>query len=104
MLSLPAAGWTLTSKGYRFKAATTTDPIQRITVKADSVRVRGRGAGFGYTLNEPSQGSVAVRLRLGTGSTWCANSPAKVGGTNDVVGKFVGQTKAPAPGVCPAVP
>ena len=103
-LTLPAAGWTLTSKGYRFKAPITTDPIQRITVKADSVRVRGRGASFGYTLNEPSQGSVAVRLRLGTGTTWCTNAPAKVGGTNDVTGKFVGQTKAPAPAVCPAVP
>jgi hypothetical protein len=41
---------------------------------------------------------------LGTGTTWCTNSPAKVGGTNDVTGKFVGTTKAPAPGVCPAVP
>jgi hypothetical protein len=103
-LPLPAAGWTLTSKGYRFKAAATTDPIQRVTIKADSIRVRGRGASFTYTLNEPSQTSIAVRLRLGSGTTWCANSPAKVGGTNDVTGKFVGQTKAPAPGVCPAEP
>jgi hypothetical protein len=55
-VTLPAAGWTLTSKGYRFKAALTADPIQRITVKADSVRVRKPMASA--QLNEPSQGST----------------------------------------------
>jgi hypothetical protein len=103
-LSLPASGWTINAKGYRFKAPASTDPIQRVTVKNDSVRVRGGRAGFTYTLDEPSQGRVAVRLRLGTGTTWCAEAPAKTGTTYDVPGKFVGASKAPAPAVCPAVP
>jgi DNA-binding beta-propeller fold protein YncE len=103
-LTLPASGWTANAKGYKFRAASSTDPIQRVTVRSDVVRMRGGRAGFAYTLDEPSQGSVAVRLTLGAGTTWCANAPAKAGTNYDVVGKFVGQPKTPAPGACPAVP
>jgi hypothetical protein len=102
---LPVGNWLPVSvKGYRFKAASSTDPIQRIVVKGDSIRIRGGKANFGYTLDEPAQGSVAVRLRLGAGATWCASSPAKIGGSYDVPGQFVGQTKSPAPVVCPPLP
>jgi DNA-binding beta-propeller fold protein YncE len=104
-VSLPAVGWTLTSKGYRFRAPATTDPIQRVTVVNDSVRLRGGKTSWTYTLDETAQGSVALRLRLGTGTTWCTDSPAKSpASSNDVPGKFVGQVKTPAPAVCPATP
>lgn len=102
---LPAVGWTLNSKGYRFRAPATTDPIQRVTVKNDSVRVRGGKASWTYTLDETSQGSVALRLQLGTGTTWCADSPPKSpAASNDVLGKFIGVVKAPPPSVCPPIP
>jgi hypothetical protein len=45
-----------------------------------------------------------VRVRLGSGTTWCANAPAKSGTNYDVPGKFVGQPKAAAPLICPVVP
>ena len=104
VVTLPASGWTANSKGYRYRAGLTTDAIQRVTVRNDTVRIRGGRDNFIYTLNEPSQGSVAVRLKLGQATAWCANAPAKAGSNYDVIGKFVGQPKAPAPGVCPAVP
>jgi hypothetical protein len=82
-------------------------------------RVLGRGAGgqglkggtgaFSYTLDEPAQGSVGVRLLLGPGG-WCAEAPAKTSGTslstarNDTVDKFVAEPKSPAPATCPGLP
>jgi DNA-binding beta-propeller fold protein YncE len=102
---LPAAGWTFNSKGYRFRAPSTTDPIQRVTVKNDNLRLRGGKTSWTYTLDEESQVSIAVRLRLGTGTTWCANSPAKAPAASyDLPGKFIGLSKAAAPLVCPSVP
>jgi DNA-binding beta-propeller fold protein YncE len=102
---LPAAGWTLNSKGYRFRAPDATYAIQRVTVKNDNVRVRGGKTPWTYTLDETSQGSIAVRLQLGTGTTWCADSPPKSPAeSNDVLGKFIGLVKAPPPSVCPALP
>ncbi|HEV7731693.1 MAG TPA: hypothetical protein VGR62_06000 [Candidatus Binatia bacterium] len=106
---LPASGWSAYDsasppKGYRYKGADSSAAITRITLKADQVKVRGGKSNWGYTLNEPSQGRVAVRLRFGTGSIWCAAAPAKSGGNNDTVDKFQAQPKTPAPVSCPAAP
>src|SRR5262249_61335984 len=63
-----------------------------------------------YTLNEPRQGSVAVRLRLGDMDGWCADAPALAQGKPPSTAKsdrpdlFKSQRNAPAPAVCPAVP
>src|SRR6185369_11313051 len=54
-VNLPAAGWLLSGKGYRFRAPLKTDPVQRVTVKGDSLRVRGGHASWAYTLDEASQ-------------------------------------------------
>ena len=68
------------------------------------------GAGWGFTLDEPSQGRIAVRLTLGSGRPWCAEAPAKASGhppstaANDRAGRFVAQPGTPAPLACPAVP
>jgi len=111
-VTLPFGGWTAydsapTPKGYRYKSPNPTDPITRVTVKPNQLRIRGGKSGWTYTLDEASQGSVAVRLTMGTGFRWCANSPAKSSGNpanNDRVDKFSGERRAPAPGTCPAVP
>ncbi len=102
--SWSALGSVTNPQGYRFKTTAPSAPIQSVQVKRDRIKVSGGGATWGYTLNEPSQGIVAVRLMLGTGITWCAetgrppNSP-KV----DVVDRYsAGHT--PAPATCPAVP
>jgi hypothetical protein len=66
--------------------------------------VKGGKAGWGYTLDQPSQGTVAVRLTLGADRPWCAAAPAKGGPANDTVGRFVAQRNTPPPASCPPVP
>ena len=90
--------------GYRYKGADSSAAITRVTVKGDLIKVRGGKSNWAYTLNEPSQGKVAVRLRLGTSATWCADVLGKPGSNNDVVDRFTGQPKMPPPVACPAVP
>jgi hypothetical protein len=59
---------------------------------------------WSYTLNEPSQGRIAVQLKLGSATPWCTDAPAKPSdsGKNDHVDKFTAQPKTPAPVSLPA--
>ena len=98
--TLPAAGWSVigaanSPKGYRFTAS--SGPIQRVTLKNHRLVIRGGRGALGYTLNEPAQGSVTLRLRLGSGNIWCtvANAP-KI----DRAGRFKVKNAAP-PLACP---
>ena len=91
--------------GFRFRTADASAPVRSVSVQKDRVKVGGRGAGWTYTLDEASQGSIALRLTLGNGATWCAESgrapyPARI----DTVDRFVGAPKTPPPAVCPALP
>jgi hypothetical protein len=88
-------------KGYRYRGSS-TDAVRKVVVKADQLTVTARGAGFGYSLDEPSQGAIAVRVTAGGVTTWCGLSMPRPG--LDVQDKFTGITDAPAPAVCPAVP
>jgi hypothetical protein len=102
--TLPADGWRpigsgATPKGYRFTSA--SGPIQRVTVKAHRIAVRGGSAAFPYTLDEPFQGSVAVRLRLGQDVTWCAESRPPYFPKPDHPGKFAARPNTPPPAACP---
>ncbi len=106
---LPAAGaesgWSpLGASGWRFRSRNPGDAITNVTVRADSISVKGGKAGWGYTLDERSQGTVAVRLKLGADRPWCAAAPAKAGPANDTVGRFVAQKNTPPPASCPPVP
>jgi hypothetical protein len=112
VVSLPASFWEAsTSAGggprYRFRGV---DAIKKVDVKDNRITIRGGKSRWNYTLDEPSQGSIAVRLLLGTTPGWCANAPAKASGVppstarNDRVDKFTGQKNTPPPGACPAVP
>lgn len=114
---LPASGWTAiddsqTPRGYKFKSASSTDPITRVVLRGNLVRIRGGKANWGYTLTQAQapQGRIAVRFQAGTGVTWCADTPAKTSGnppstaSNDRVDKFSGARHAPPPVSCPAVP
>jgi YVTN family beta-propeller protein len=109
---LDAHGWTLLGsptapKGYRFRGKDIGDSvIKSATVTADSIKVKGFSL---YSLDEPAQGRIAVRISSGLAS-WCADAPAKTSGNppstakNDRPGKFTGQPKTPAPIACPAPP
>src|SRR5262249_31719567 len=69
VIALPASGWKAMGKGagfrgYRFSGPK-SGPITSVVVKEDSITVRGGKAAFAYTLDEPAQGAVALRLQLG---------------------------------------
>lgn len=102
--ALPAAGWRAIGgapvRGYRYRAIDVTAAIQRLSLRADRLSLRGGGSGLDYTLDEPAQGAIALRLRLGTQTAWCANVPA----STDVPGKFVGKKPTAPATTCPAAP
>ena len=103
-MTLPAAGWapigpSATPKGYRFTSL--SGGILRVTVKSHRIVVHGGKAAFGYTLDEAAQGSVALRLQLGSGNVWCAEAGRPPSTPRvDRPGKFQAKA-APAPSACP---
>jgi hypothetical protein len=110
-VSLPAGGWSrLGSSGYRFRGTDPNGPVSKVTLRADSISVKGGKANWTYTLDEPAQDEVAVRLQLGSAPVWCAEAQAKASGnppstaTNDKPGRFVGARSGPPFGSCPATP
>jgi DNA-binding beta-propeller fold protein YncE len=114
VVELPAGGWSPigkgTLKGWRYKSTDPAGPIKTVVVKSDSISVKGGKAGWTYSLDEPAQGRVAVRLRLGTLDGWCADAPARTRGTPPSSAKydqpnlFKAAPKSPAPASCPAIP
>jgi len=93
--------------GYRYDNPDPNGPIKRVMVKADRIQVKGGKANWSYTLDEDAQGRVAVRLTLGSGAAWCAETTARVSGVpptsaaSDHQDAFTAQPKSPAPAVCP---
>ena len=79
---LAPAGWKLlgstsSPKGYRYRGKDIGDSvIKTMTIKADGITVKGFTA---YTLDEPAQGRVAVKIFTGL-TAWCADAPAKATG------------------------
>jgi len=101
--TLPATGWTLDPTGSRYTFNDPLGAIQKVSVSADKLSARGGRSAFGYTLDQPSQGTIAVRLQLGTATPWCAeaNGFPPTTARNDTVDRFTGQRKAPPPDQCP---
>jgi hypothetical protein len=111
----PNDGWrmlgTPTSfKGWRYTGKDPNGGITSVTVQANTITLRGRKAAWTYTLNEPKQGAVAVRLTLGSAQGWCAAAPAKLSGNppstakSDKIDRFAGAPKTAAPVACPPLP
>jgi hypothetical protein len=104
---LPAQKWKSGRKGSHYAFRDPSGPIQRVSIAADKLVVRGGRGAFGYTLSAPSQGTVAVQVRLGTAAAWCADVPAKTIGKppttarTDHVDRFLGQPGAAPPVDCP---
>ena len=108
---LPPSGWSriggaTSFLGWRFNSRDPDGPISSIIMKSDRITVRGGHSNWTYRLDQPPQGSVAVRLTVGT-RTWCANAPARTSGNppstaaNDTVDRFNGQPRTPPPASCP---
>jgi hypothetical protein len=104
-IDLPAAGWRkLRDSGgvptYRYRDRTPGAAIRSVIVTHDRISVQGGGPGLGYSLDEPAQGSIALRLAMGQGVRWCTEAP----GATDVPARFVAQAKAARPVSCPVRP
>ena len=80
-------------KGFFYRLTVFTE----VTLKNHRLVIRGGRAALGYTLNEPAQGRVTLRLRLGSGNIWCTLAGApKI----DRAGRFKVKNAAP-PLACP---
>jgi len=113
VVDLPAAGWRHEGNDHppddlgRWVFYGLIDgvlgPIQKVWIKRDKITIRGGNAPWTYTLDEASQGAVAIQLTLGTWDTWCAvGVPREPAGSFDRPGRFTAQAKTPPPGTCPA--
>ena len=99
-----------TRRGVGASAATRAAPIRSIVVKDDRIVVRGGRSNWAYSLDEPIQGEVALRLQLGSDAGWCAETAASPKGSppstakTDRPGLFKASAGSPAPATCPAMP
>lgn len=103
-LTLPAANWSAlgsagTPRGWRYRDGSPDAPIRKAVVKDDRIIIKGGKAAFCYSLDEPHQGRVGLRLELGRGIAWCADAA----GQTDQIDAFRA-ADAPAPAACPMVP
>jgi hypothetical protein len=113
VINLPAGKWLIGPKflQYRYTDTDPGAPIQKIDLQPDVLIIKGGGPGWPYTLDEPAQGSVAVRLLMGVPTVnlftvaYCSDLPARQrngsAARNDRVDRFVGDAKT-APLFCPA--
>ena len=110
--TLPASGWLRlplgsSGYGYRYRGAP-GDPVESVEVASDLISIRAGKDAWGYTLDEPSQGRIGVRLSVGSRLDWCAEASAKTSGSppstaaNDRQDKFVAASKTPPPPSCPS--
>jgi hypothetical protein len=104
-IALPAAGWRGVgsppgSKGYRYDDHfAALGPCSQALVSSTRFSVRCGGAGIGFSLNEPSQGSLVVRFSMGSeGLRRCMLFGGSV--KRDIPGLFIA-VKAPEPVTCP---
>ena len=109
-LALPAANWRPLgtppgSKGFRYVAGSPADPCRTVLLRGTRLTARCRGDQIGFSLDEPTQGTLGVRLTLGSGALrYCflfggtirRDTPA----TGDQVGYFQA-VDAPRADVCP---
>jgi hypothetical protein len=103
--SLPAAHWAgngtpAGSRGYTYKdTGLVAGPCKKIRLtNGRRLQVSCKGAQIGFSLNEPSQGGLGVKLTLGAGNRYCMWFGGMV--LADEPSRF--RTKdAPAPATCP---
>jgi hypothetical protein len=111
-LALPAGNWLLRSGYYLYREVVKNPPTHeykiKVIVRSGQVRglVRdGRGSLISYTLDEPTQGSVGVRVATGA-DRYCLDFGGEVRadlsedlGDGVYRGRFAAKD-APAPGTC----
>jgi YVTN family beta-propeller protein len=105
---LPASKWTASGvQSYRFSDP--SGPVSKITLRMDTLLVKAGKASWSYTLNEPQQGRIALKLAMGQ-YAFCSDAPARSSGNpsstlpSDHVDRFVAAPDFPAPLACVPVP
>ena len=97
--SLPAAGWSANDAGtvYKFKNPDAPGGLSevKVAVLAESKVIKISAKSSGITLDEPSQGTVSVRLTIGT-DVYCSDCTTPV---RDEPGRFTAK-RCPAPASC----
>ena len=108
-IPLPVTSWrtigTSSQPGYKYRdPGHLAGPVHVVALRKGRLTVKGKGAQL-YGLGNAPQGSLAVRLQLGSGVEFCALAPARPPEIrNDTTLSFVGVPHAPAPVSCPPVP
>jgi DNA-binding beta-propeller fold protein YncE len=109
--NLPASLWSrVGAAGYGFKNKSTNAPVGLVKLKNDLIVVKGGKSGWGFTLDEPSQGRLTVRLTFGSAAEWCAEGTAATSGVppsstrSDRVDFFKAAGGTAAPPRCPVPP
>ena len=100
---LPAAGWKLGASGFRYvyrDPATAVTPVKFVRIKGGDLKIVALHSLLtSPTLDETSQGEMAVHYTSGNGSRLCAHFSASSDSRIDRPGTFYALT-APAPGGC----
>lgn len=102
-LDLPAAGWKAGKKDFKFNGKALGTACTSAVLKKGQWAVACAGDQITFTLDEPSQGSIAAKLTFGTERS-CALFGGEIKKDLPVAGKKVGvfQAKnAPPPPTCP---
>jgi len=97
-VALPAADWERTGSGYKYCPQGST--VRCVVVRPRTFSIKGKGTDWPYTLDERRQGRMAVRLTLGDGVQWCAESGARI----DIAGRFKGARPTGVVAPCPVAP
>jgi YVTN family beta-propeller protein len=108
IVPLPALDWAVSGsvlkEKYRYKSPKDAATRVKVTLGAGKLSVSVNGAGS-LSLAGAPQGTLALRLKLGTGVEYCtavaANPPPE---KNDTTAKFAGIPNSPAPVGCPPLP
>ncbi len=109
-IALPASLWKALGPADRPRGFRFDQGLLRVLVKPDRIVVKSRFGSPDYSLDEPRQERIGLRVVLGDAVTWCADTGAKGRGTPpktsrfDRRGRFSGAPKTPAPATCPEVP
>ncbi len=109
VLQLPALRWTragsLANPRYIYRdPKRASGPVTQVALVNGRLTIAAKGPQL-YSLAGAPQGSLAVRLRLGTGVEYCAVAPPKAPAEkNDTTARFTGAPNTPPPVECPPVP
>jgi sugar lactone lactonase YvrE len=91
--------------GWLYRSPDPDAPIRTVRVRASEITVRGGRQDWVYTLDEPSQERIGLRLLLGTSAEWCteAGQPG-FPPSADEVDRYTAQRRTPPPPSCPGLP